>query len=89
MKENKFIESEQDKKYFVKRLNVVGGQINGVARMIEEERNYEEILIQISALTNSLKTIGRGVLENYMQNHLDASNKKEIEETINLFNKLV
>ena len=84
-----FIASEKDKKYFVRRLNIIIGQIKGVNKMIEEERSYEEVLIQLAALTNSLKTTSRNILENYMTNNLNSSNKKEIEEAINLFNKLV
>ncbi len=83
------IKNEDDKKLFVKRLNIIGGQIKGLAGMIEEERSYEEVLIQLAALTNSLKTVGRNILENYMVNNLEGVNKKEIEEIINLFNKLV
>ena len=81
--------TKKDKKYFIRRLNIIGGQIQGVNKMIEEERSYEEVLIQLAALTSSLKTTGRNILENYMANNIKTSNKKEIDEAINLFNKLV
>ena len=84
-----FIASEKDKKYFVRRLNIIKGQIDGVNKMINDERSYEEVLIQLAALTSSLKTTGRNILENYMANNIKTSNKKEIDEAINLFNKLV
>ena len=84
-----YIASEKDKKYFIRRLNIIKGQIDGVNKMINDERSYEEILIQLAALTSSLKTTGRNILENYMTNNIKTSNKKEIEEAINLFNKLV
>lgn len=88
-KRNNSIKKEEDKKYFIKRLNIIGGQVKGLAGMIEDERKYEDVLIQLAAITNSLRTVGRGVLENYMDNNLDANNKKEIKEVINLLNKLV
>ena len=84
-----FIANEKDKKYFIRRLNIIGGQINGVTKMIDEERSYEEVLIQLAALTSSLKTTGRNILENYMTNNIKSANKKEIDEAISLFNKLV
>ena len=84
-----YIASEKDKKYFVRRLNIIKGQIDGVNKMINDERSYEEVLIQLAALTSSLKTTGRNILENYMANNIKTSNKKEIDEAINLFNKLV
>lgn len=83
-----FIADEKDKKYFVRRLNIIKGQMDGVNKMIMDERSYEEVLIQLAALTASLKTTGRNILENYMANHINTANKKEIEEAINLFNKL-
>lgn len=89
MKKNNYVKNEEEKKYFVKRLNVIGGQIKGLSEMIDNERSYEEVLIQLGALTNSLRTVGRNILENYMENNLDIKNKEEIEEIINLFNKLV
>ena len=84
-----FIASEKDKKYFVRRLNIIKGQIEGVNKMINDERSYEDVLIQLAALTSSLKTTGRNILENYMANNIKSANKKEIDEAISLFNKLV
>ena len=78
-----------DKTKFVKRLNVIEGQIRGLAGMIESERSYEEVLIQLGALTNSLRSLGTSILENYMQNNLDIKDKKTIEDIINLKDKLV
>ncbi len=83
------IVDEEDKKYFVKRLNIIEGQIRGLAGMINDERSYEEVLIQLGAFTNSLKTLGRDILKNYMTSNLDAKNKKEIDEIVKLYNKLV
>ena len=78
-----------DKTQFIKRLNIVEGQVRGLSGMIESGRSYEEVLIQLGALTNSLRSIGTSILENYMQNNLDIKNKKEIEKIIELKNKLV
>lgn len=83
------IQKDVDKKYFIKRLNIIKGQIGGVSKMLEEERSYEEVLIQLGALTNSLRGVGKNILENYMHNNIDKKNKKEIEEIINLMDKLV
>lgn len=79
----------EDKKSFTKRLNIIAGQINGLTKMIDSDRNYEDILIQLSALTNSLKSVGRDILANYMNNNISTNDKTEIAEAIKLFNKLV
>ena len=85
----KSITNEVDKKYFIKRLNIIGGQIKGLTGMIEGERSYEEVLIQLRALTNSLRGVGINILEDYMKNNLTKDNQKEIEEIMNLYDKLV
>lgn len=85
----KSITNEVDKKYFIKRLNIIGGQIKGLTGMIEGERSYEEVLIQLGALTNSLRGVGINILEDYMKNNLTKDNQKEIEEIMNLYDKLV
>lgn len=88
---NKFnyIKDDDDKKYFMKRLSVIEGQIRGLSGMINDERSYEEVLIQLGAFTNSLRNLGRDILQNYITNNLEAKNKSEIDEIVNLFNKLV
>ncbi len=89
MNKQNFIKSENDKEYFTKRLNIICGQINGLNGMIKDNRSYEEVLIQLAALTNSLKTVGRNILANYMQNNLNVKDQKEIDNLIELFDKLV
>ena len=79
----------KEKEYFVKRLHIIEGQIRGVANMINDERNCEEVLMQMGALTNSLRGLSKDYLKNYMQKTLGNKNKKEVDEIVNLFNKLV
>ena len=42
-----------------------GGQVQGVEKMIEEDRDVAEILQQISAASSALRSVGRTVLEDY------------------------
>ncbi len=79
----------KDQEYYVRRLHVIEGQVRGLANMVENERTYEEVLMQLGALTNSLRTVGRSILESYMRNNLNDTDKSKIDEIIKLFNKLV
>ena len=76
-----------DKTQFIKRLNIVEGQVRGLSGMIESGSSYEEVLIQLGALTNSLRGVGTSIVENYMQYNLD--NKEDAEEIKKLYDKLV
>jgi CsoR family transcriptional regulator, copper-sensing transcriptional repressor len=51
-----------------KRINRVVGQISGVQRMIEENRDCVEILNQISAVRSALDALGVELLTNHVQN---------------------
>ncbi len=85
----KNITIEKEQNYYVRRLHVIEGQVRGLAKMVEDERTYEEVLMQLGALTNSLRTVGRSILESYMRNNLDNTDKNKIDEIVKLFNKLV
>ena len=81
--------NEKEKKEFIRRLNIINGQISGIEKMIINDREYEDILIQISAVTKSLQDVGNKVYMNYVNNNISDELKGEIKELINLYKKLV
>ncbi len=87
-KTQNYIVDEETQKYFIKRFNIIIGQINGLSKMIQDKRSYEEVLIQLSALTNSLKTVGQNILADYIKNNFMYEDK-DVDEIIKLMNKLV
>lgn len=58
--------SEEEKKKLTARLNRIIGQMNGIKRMIEEDRYCDEILIQLSAVDKAIKSLSRVMLEAHM-----------------------
>ena len=54
MKETKRTEAE--KKYFRDRLSTIEGQVRGIIGMIDNDRYCGDVLVQISAISNSLKS---------------------------------
>lgn len=57
---------EESKKKLINRCNRISGQMNGVAAMIEEDRYCEDILIQLSAISNCIKSLATEILEEHM-----------------------
>jgi CsoR family transcriptional regulator, copper-sensing transcriptional repressor len=55
------------RKRVLTRLKRIEGQVRGVARMIEEERYCADVLMQVSAIQESL----RGVAQQLLRNHLE------------------
>lgn len=60
----------EEKKDIIRRLRRVEGQIKGIQKMVEEEKNCRDILIQISAARSAINNAGGLILENYMKNCL-------------------
>lgn len=48
------------------RLARIAGQVNGLARMIEEERYCPEVLQQFSAVRSALRSVERLLLANHL-----------------------
>ncbi|KTD08419.1 metal-sensitive transcriptional regulator [Legionella jamestowniensis] len=77
------------------RINRVLGQIEGIKRMIEEKRYCVDIMTQLRASRNALKTIELSVLEVHLGHCLakacqvnDEQQKvKQLKEIINLLQK--
>lgn len=84
---------EQDEKNnLIRRLNIIEGQVKGVKQMIEDDRYCDDVLIQISAITKSLKSLGSEVFKNHLStcvvkdiqnNHLEV-----IDDVMDLVGKL-
>ena len=84
--------SAEEKKNLTRRLNIIEGQVRGVKDMILDDRYCDEVLIQISAINKSLKSLGTEILKNHLQTCIVGELKKDnlsaIDDVINLFDKL-
>lgn len=92
-KDKKVIRSDSEKSNYKKRLNIIAGQINGIDKMIEDDRHCSEVLIQISAVDKALKKLGQEMLENHMKTCMVEDIKNEdygsIDEVMDLCRKLI
>ncbi len=83
--------NESEKKIINNRLNRIEGQVRGVKKMIEEDRYCDDVLIQLSAIDKSIKSLANHILENHMytcvQNDLEKGNYEIIDEVVNLFRR--
>ena len=53
-------------KELLNRLARIGGQVNGIKRMIEEEKYCIEIITQIQAARSALRSLELQILEKHM-----------------------
>ena len=58
---------QPDKKALLNRLSRIGGQVNGVAQMVENDRYCVDILTQISAIRSALDSVSTQLLDHHVQ----------------------
>lgn len=84
--------TEKERNDLVKRLNVIEGQIKGIKQMLELDRNCDDILIQVSAVSKSLKSFGNSMLKSHLSTCVVEKIKNDdnevIDEVMDLFKKL-
>jgi len=51
----------------LKRLRRIEGQVRGIQKMVEEDRYCPDIMIQLSAVHEALRTVGRGLMRNHLK----------------------
>ena len=67
----------------IKRLKRIEGQIRGLIKMVENDKNCEEILIQIGSAKAALHKTGQVILEDHLCHCvLDGIREGKEEETI-------
>jgi len=83
---------EDEKRQINNRISRIEGQIRGVRQMIENDKYCDDVLIQISAVNNSIKSLGRILLNNHIKScvkqELLKGNDDIIEDVIKSFSKL-
>ena len=83
--------SEVDKKTIQSRLNRISGQINGISKMVENDAYCNDVLIQLSAVKSSIKSLSAYILENHLYtciaNDLEKGNLESLDELISLFKR--
>ena len=83
------------KKKVANRLRRVAGQLEGVARMVEEGRYCVDLLLQISAAHGALGQAGAVILRSHvdtcvseaMTTGTSQQRKKKIDELMNVFSR--
>jgi DNA-binding FrmR family transcriptional regulator len=83
------------KKKVVTRLHRLAGQIEGVARMIEDDRYCVDILLQIASAQAALGQAGAMILQSHvdtcvteaMNNGTAAQRKKKVDELMDVFSR--
>ncbi len=62
--------NNEEKKAILKRLSFVKGQIQGIEKMIENNRSIKDLFVQLKAVEQALHAATYGVFEDQLKTHL-------------------
>ena len=68
-----------------KRLRRIEGQVRGIQKMVEEDRYCPDIMVQLSAVQEALRTVGRALMRNHLKHcaaHAIAQGSPEQSEAV-------
>lgn len=84
--------SEKELRSLKNRLSRMTGQLNGIGRMLDENRYCGDILIQIAAVESALQSLGYLIYKEHMETcvveEIRKGNMQVVEEAVELMKKL-
>ena len=92
MKHKSIPRSEEEEKALKNRISRIQGQLNGISKMLDDNRYCGDILIQIAAVERSLQEVGYMILKTHMDTCVREDMKNDrpgiVDETLELIRKL-
>ncbi len=83
---------EGELKRLKNRLNRIVGQMNGIGKMLDENRYCGDILIQIAAVESALQSFGYEIFKEHMEScvveEIQKGNTAVVDEAVELMKKL-
>lgn len=83
---------DKELKLLKNRISRIIGQLNGIGKMLDDNRYCGDILTQIAAAESALKSVGYIILEEHMKTcvveQVQNGNNKVMEEAMELIKKL-
>ena len=85
------LRNEEDKKLLLNRVNRIVGQMNGIKKMIESNRYCDDVLIQLSAIDKSIKSLANTILNEHLHtclvNDIKEGNLNTLDQIVELFKR--
>ena len=89
--DKKTYRGENEKKTINNRISRIEGQLKGIKKMIQEDAYCNDVLIQLSAIENSVRSLSNNILENHLYScvtrDLENGKLETLDEIISLFKR--
>lgn len=90
-KHRKTHRSQRDVELLTNRLSRIGGQINGIKKMIAEDVYCNDVLVQLASVERAIKNVSNIILEDHLKGCItdDLENGKieSMDEVVELFKR--
>jgi DNA-binding FrmR family transcriptional regulator len=86
---HRHIHSQAEKKAVINRLSKAAGHIDAIKRMIENDADCSEVLIQLAAVRAAINNTGNLVLKNHISHCIVEAVKEGDYQTINDLNNAI
>ncbi len=91
---HRHIHDEKEKKAIMNRLSRAIGHLESIKRMVENDRDCSEVLVQLSAVASAITNTGKSVLQSHIEHCIvdavkngDMNQIDELNKAIDLFVK--
>ncbi len=89
----KKVRSEEEKRAIISRLNRIAGQVNGIRKMVEEDRYCDDVLTQLASVEKAVKSLASLVLDAHLHTclveHIQAGDTEIIDEVAEMFKRFL
>ena len=84
------IKNEGSNKKMTSRINRIAGQVNGLKKMVESNRDCADVIIQIAAIRAAAGQLGAVIVQDHMEECVRSAIKSgKSEELVNSLNKVM
>lgn len=86
---HKHVHSMEEKKAVLNRLSRVIGHLEAVKRMVENDTDCSEVLIQLAAVRSAINNTGKVVLKNHINHCIVEAIEEHDEEALEHLNEAI
>ncbi len=86
---HRHVHSDQEKKAVINRLSRAIGHLEKVKRMVEDDADCSEVLIQIAAVRNAVNNTGKLILKNHLDHCIIHAIEDHDMEEVQIFNEAI
>ena len=83
------IHSEEEKKIVKNRISKIIGHLEAIKKMIDNDEDCSQVLIQLSAVRSAVNNTGKVVLKNHMNHCIVEAIENDDHDTIDNLNKAI